>query len=132
VSVALEDVRTELTARCDTIEECYEYMLAYAAQGVDAEGPQIREFLRRSDEAITGLIDVSVKFGGQLRTDAAPYAAFLEVVEGDARASQAAVRLALAQSAIGSQLIDNLNASIHLRALLTDLFLLDEALKQGR
>jgi len=26
-------------------------------------------------------------------------------------------------------LIDNLNASIHVRALLTDLFLLDEALK---
>ena len=41
----------------------------------------------------------------------------------------AAIRLVLAQSSIGSQLIDNLNASIHLRALLTDLFLLDEALK---
>jgi hypothetical protein len=33
----------------------------------------------------------------------------------------------LAQRAIGSQLVDNLNASIHLRALLTDLFLIDEA-----
>jgi hypothetical protein len=132
VSAALDDVRAELSARCDTIEECYEYMLAYAAQGVDAEGPQIREFLRRSDQAIADLIDFSAKFGGQLKSDAAPYAAFLAVVEGDARASQAAVRLALAQSAIGSQLVDNLNASIHLRALLTDLFLLDEALKQGR
>lgn len=28
-----------------------------------------------------------------------------------------------------SQLIDNLNASIHLRALLTDIFLLDETLQ---
>ena len=37
--------------------------------------------------------------------------------------------LALAQPAISSQLIDNLNASIHLRALLTDLFLIDEILK---
>jgi hypothetical protein len=35
----------------------------------------------------------------------------------------------LARRSIGSQMIDNLNASIHLRALLTDLFLLDEALK---
>jgi hypothetical protein len=35
----------------------------------------------------------------------------------------------LAQPSINSQLIDNLNASIHVRALLTDLFLLDEALK---
>ncbi len=35
----------------------------------------------------------------------------------------------LTQPSISSQLIDNLNASIHLRALLTDLFLVDEILK---
>jgi hypothetical protein len=35
----------------------------------------------------------------------------------------------LAQPSISSQLIDNLNASIHLRALLTDLFLVEEILK---
>jgi hypothetical protein len=35
----------------------------------------------------------------------------------------------LAQKTIGSQIVDNLNASIHLRTLLTDLFLLDEGLK---
>jgi len=35
----------------------------------------------------------------------------------------------LSLPAIGSQVIDNLNASIHLRALLTDLFLIDEVLK---
>jgi hypothetical protein len=39
------------------------------------------------------------------------------------------VRLVLARADIGSQLVDNLNASIHLRALLTDLFVVDEALK---
>jgi len=31
-----------------------------------------------------------------------------------------------AQSSVSSQLIDNLNANIHFRALLTDLFLVDE------
>jgi hypothetical protein len=129
LSAALEDVRTELNARCDAIEECYEYMLAYAAQGVVTEGPQIRGFLQRCDQAIADLIDLSTKFAGALKTAAAPYAAFMTVVESDARASQAAVRLALAQTVIMSQLVDNLNASIHLRALLTDLFLLDEALK---
>jgi len=41
-----------------------------------------------------------------------------------------AVRLVLAQPSIGSQLVDNLNASSHVRAVLTDLFLLDEALKR--
>ena len=47
----------------------------------------------------------------------------------DARSSLAAVELVLEQPSISSQLIDNLNASIHLRALLTDLFLIDELLK---
>ena len=45
---------------------------------------------------------------------------------GDARA---AIGLVLAQPSISSQLIDNLNASIHLRALLTDLFLIDEIVR---
>ena len=52
----------------------------------------------------------------------------MTVLERDAADSLAAVRLVLAQPAISSQLVDNLNASIHLRALLTDLFLIDEIL----
>jgi hypothetical protein len=36
------------------------------------------------------------------------------------------------QRSISSQVVDNLNASIHLRALLTDLFLIDEVLKGQR
>ena len=43
--------------------------------------------------------------------------------------TRAALGLVMAQPSISSQLIDNLNASIHFRALLTDLFLVDEALK---
>jgi len=53
-------------------------------------------------------------------------------LERDARDSLAAIQLVLAQPTISSQLIDNLNASIHLRALLTDLFLIDEILKPQR
>jgi lipid-A-disaccharide synthase len=37
--------------------------------------------------------------------------------------------LVLGRAAVGSLLIDNLNASVHLRALLTDLFLIEQALK---
>jgi len=51
------------------------------------------------------------------------------VLARDARDSLAAVELVLIQATISSQLIDNLNASIHLRALLTDLFLIDEIVK---
>jgi len=59
------------------------------------------------------------------------FAVFLEVVEADARKAGAALRIVLAQKSISSQLVDNLNASIHLRALLTDVFLLDEVLKRS-
>jgi hypothetical protein len=55
--------------------------------------------------------------------------AFFAALERDAEVAAAAVRLVLAQRDISSQLVDNLNASIHLRAVLTDIFLLDEVLK---
>jgi hypothetical protein len=108
-----------LAARCNTVEEAYEFMLAYAAQGV-ADGAEIREYLTRAAEALTGIAATARE---ELDSP------FLAVLDRDAADSLAAIELVLAQPAIGSQLIDNLNASIHLRALLTDLFLLDEVLK---
>jgi hypothetical protein len=53
----------------------------------------------------------------------------LRVVETDAAATLAAIRLVSARSGISSQIIDNLNANIHLRALLTDLFLVDDLIE---
>jgi hypothetical protein len=135
---ALDEARIELNRRCNAIEECYEFMLAYAAQGLATDqgsgsGTQVREFLRRCDEALTGLAGFLGRFVKQLDAASdAPYGAFLSVIERDARDAQAAVQLVLAQHSISSQLVDNLNASIHLRALLTDLFLIDEVLKAHR
>ncbi len=59
------------------------------------------------------------------------YHAFIDVIEQDARAASAGLQLVLAQASMSSQLIDNMNASIHLRALLTDLFLIDEIVKRA-
>ena len=113
---------SELSDLCSVIEECYEYMLAYAGQGVSGQSDGlVRDFLTRAARAIESLEDAI--------PTAEPYRAFRDVVARDARDSLAAVRLVLAQPALSSQLIDNLNASIHLRALLTDLFLIDEILK---
>jgi hypothetical protein len=67
-----------------------------------------------------------------LGSAAAPYHAFIKVIDRDARDALAAIQLVAAQTSIGSGVIDNLNASIHLRALLTDLFVVDEALKPGK
>ena len=49
-STGLDDVRPIISSRCATIEECYEFMLAYAGQGVAGEdgsqsGGQIRHYL---------------------------------------------------------------------------------------
>ena len=62
-------------------------------------------------------------------TPADKYQAFFAVLARDAQSSLVAIELVLAQPAISSQLIDNLNASLHLRALLTDLFLITEILE---
>ena len=124
-----------LADRTNAIEECYEFMLAYAAQGLpgdqgSASGGQLREFLRRAVEALSGLADA---FRAAVKQDslepAESYEAFLTVLDRDSTDSLAAIQLVEAQPSLSSQLIDNLNASIHLRALLTDLFLIDEILK---
>jgi hypothetical protein len=127
-----------LADRCNAIEECYEFMLAYAAQGLPADsgsesGSQLREFLRRAAESLTGL---AATYASAIQAEALQpadrYQAFLSVLARDASDALAAIELVRAQPALSSQLIDNLNASIHLRALLTDLFLIDEILKPQR
>jgi len=128
----------EIEERCNTIEECYEFMLAYAAQGLPSDqgngsGGQVREFLNRTVIALNGLAEsYSTAVRKEGLDHAEKYQAFFDVLNRDARDSLAAVELVLIQPAISSQMVDNLNASIHLRALLTDLFLVDELLKTQR
>lgn len=122
---------TEIEERFEVIEECYEFMLAYAAQGLASDkgsqsGKQVREFLTRAVEALAGLTERCAEAMGDDRPS------FLAVLARDARDSLAAMDLVLAQPAISSQLIDNLNASVHVRALLTDVFLLGEVLRTQR
>ena len=127
--------REDVSFRCDVIEECYEFLLAYAGQGLSgkeasASGAQLRDYLKRAVDALTGLAE---SFARTVRHEnlqpAERYFAFQTVLERDATDSLAAIQLVLAQASISSQLVDNLNASIHLRALLTDLFLIDEIFK---
>jgi hypothetical protein len=126
--------REEIRRRINTIEESYEFFLAFAAQGVrdDRESPvggQLREFLDKTTAALDGL---AAEFAALVQSDglmpADPYQRMVDVLANDAASALAAVELVRARPAISSQLVDNLNASIHVRALLTDLFLLDELL----
>ena len=125
---------TALKARIDTIEGGYEFFLSYAAKGYRGDDPQTGGELRRSIEEMDKALDGLGAFLSSLARDRAlepiaPYDAFFDVIDGDAGCARKALQLVLAQPGISSQVIDNLNGSIHLRAVLTDLFLIDEILR---
>ena len=128
-------MREELARQINAIENAYEFMLAYAAQGLPGDagsnsGGELRELLARAATATHGLgTTLTSILEREALAPAGTYVAFRDVLEHDARAALAAIELVRAQPSISSQLIDNLNASIHLRALLTDLFLLNELMK---
>jgi hypothetical protein len=126
----------ELKKRIDTIEESYEFMLAYAAQGLDGDeasksGGELRRLLSKCDSAMDGLADY---FRGVVESEKLDpkesFDEFIDVLEEDVAKARAGLKLTLAQPSISSQLVDNLNASIHLRTLLTDIFLVDEIVKK--
>jgi hypothetical protein len=120
----------------EAIETAYEFMLAYAAQGRDGDAgavaPAIRGQLERLREGMSAVAGEARAEGKRVGADAQALKGFLGVLEADVAAARAKVELVLAAPSIGSQLVDNLNASIHLRAVLTDLFVLDELLKACR
>ena len=128
MSAARDDVKS----RIDAIEESYEFFLAYAAQGLSGDQAskavgQLRTFLSKIEGGFDGLAPSFrsvVEEAGAEPSDAWDH--LLSVLERDAADALAAVRLVSALPGVSSQLIDNLNANIHLRALLTDLFLLDD------
>lgn len=126
-------MRDELKTRCNAIEEAYEYMLAYAAQGLSGDSAtqrgETRTLLTRAAEALAGLDAV---VNAIVENDALQpketYRAFAATLQRDADTAATILRLVLSQPSISSQLIDNVNASIHIRTLLTDLFVIDEIL----
>jgi hypothetical protein len=112
-------VSTSLHDHIEAIEAGYEFLLAYAAQGRESDaGSDTRKTLESMRRAAAA---IEASLGGDRE-------GFSPVVVDDARKSGAAIDLVLGQDSISSELVDNLNASIHLRALLTDLFLLSETI----
>ena len=108
----------------EAIESGYEFLLAFAAQGRPAQnetgpGPHARPTI----EGIAAAMNNIATALSDSKED------FEQVIANDCRKAGAARAFILAQEKIGSEIVDNLNASIHLRAVLTDLFLYSEALK---
>ena len=118
-----------LSERIEIIDSAYEFMLAYAAPGRDTDegltsGLAIRDVLSNLSNALDGLSNSIVDDKQESVVQD-----FGETLTADAINARRAVELVISRSQVSSQLIDNLNASIHLRSVLTDLFLIDEAFK---
>ncbi len=122
--------------RCNAIEECYEFLLAYAGKGLPGDqggGGQLRHLLNRAAAALNGIADAYASEVKEQGLEPWPrYERYLNMLGRDAENSLAAIELVSSLPSISSQVIDNLNALIHLRALLTDLFLIDEILRPQR
>ena len=109
----------------ETIEAGYEFLLAYAAQGrpasdeSDGPGPHARPTIEGMAAAMG---HIAVVFS-ESEDD------FEQLIASDCKKANAALTFMIGQKKIGSEVVDNLNASIHLRAVLTDLFLYSEALR---
>lgn len=127
----------DFARRIEAVEVSYEAMLAYAAQGRDsdldpAEVSGIRQSLEELDAAIAGLADAARE--SVVRRAPGPiesYGGMLDVFAEDCAKARAGLHLVLGQPTISSQAVDNLNAFTHLRAMLTDIFLIDETLGEG-
>ena len=90
---------TDFLARSDTLEQCYEFLLAYAGQGLPSEqgstaGGQIRDFLERATQALRGLADSCLRAVTEQQLEpAAPYQAFVSILDRDAQDSLRAIEL---------------------------------------
>ena len=116
-------------AHIERIEEAYEFMLAYAAQGRSDEGAgpdgaHIRTFLNQFDAAATaieGELDTVPGAGDEA-------AAFLAALKADSAIVKSVLRSMLARERITSEVVDNANGLISVRSYLTGLFFLDKSL----
>jgi hypothetical protein len=116
-----------LAGHIDTIERGYEYLLAYAAQGRHEEaGTELRERLTAMHAAL-GAMQGSISRTISSSDASLGIVVFTDAVERDVAVARGAIGVVLSRVKISSLLVDNLNASVHLRALLTDLFLIEQA-----
>ncbi len=115
----------------DRIEEAYEFMLAYAAQGRSREvqegggESQIRQFLKRFDAALDEM-DSALAHG------IGDNGAFTDRVRSDVATAKAIIGLLLQKPSVSSMMVDNTNGLIAVRALLTDIFFIDQAVLPDR
>lgn len=133
MSVTGIEQAARLRAAFDTIEEAYEFMLAYAAQGRKTEAgagggeSQIRNFLQRFAAACDDILDATSEgLGGTAG------AAFAERFRTDIAVARSVLALLLERSNVTSAMVDNSNGLIAMRGFLTDIFFADQVVLPPR
>ena len=116
----------------DLVEEAYEFMLAYAAQGRRREAKEegaskIRDYLTRFAEALDRMAEIAPDIV------ASPSgAAFRDRFVADLGVVRSVIALLLEQPSISSDMVDNTNGLIAMRIFLTDLFFIDQTVLPPR
>lgn len=122
-----------MRAAFDIIEESYEFMLAYAAQGrkqehVDGGGEsQIRTHLKRMEAAL-GACEAAIGDG----LGGVDGAAFTARFRDNLMVARSIVGLLQARPSVSSEMVDNTNGLIAIRAFLTDIFFIDQVALPAR
>ncbi len=121
---------SECKSCIDNIEEAYEFMLAYAAQGRSEEGAgpdgsHIRLFLKRFVDATESLL---VEINKLENDDAQIGEKFYSSFKHDCGFVISVVELLLNNENISSDMIDNTNGLINMRSYLTNIFFLDKVI----
>ena len=116
----------------DMIEEAYEFMLAYAAQGRkhdadDGGVSKIRDYMNRFSEAL-GEMEGAAEAVMAGEAASAFRARFLD----DLAVMRSVIALVLEKPSISSDMVDNTNGLIAVRAFLTDLLFIDQTVLPPR
>lgn len=130
---SVEQAASVLREAFDTVEEAYEFMLAYAAQGRQTESEtegasQIRGFLDRFRSALDDM-DGAIP---QLIPAGSPGHAYAERFIDDSAIMKSILDLLTSRDNITSEMIDNTNGMVPVRSLLTNIFFVDQALLPHR
>ena len=114
----------------EMVEEAYEFMLAYAAQGrveeaATGDGTHIRTFLTRFAEAAT---DMKSQAEALMAGEKTEIGGLRDSFQRDTETILAVLRLLLARGNISSEMVDNTNGLIAMRSYLTTLFFIDKVI----
>ena len=119
---------TEIRKNIELVEEAYEFMLAYAAQGradegAGPDGAHIRTFLKQFSDATDRIIEDL----GKLSEPNEAMETFIKSAESDAKTVKSVMAIMLQKENISSEMVDNANGLITVRSYLTALFFIDKA-----